>query len=50
VLLGIVSTFRDGGGNVSFSGVSAKILSVFRLLNLDTYFELSSTAETEKAC
>lgn len=50
VLLGIVSTFREGGGDVTFSRVSAKILSVFRLLNLDTYFEFSRSAETEKAC
>ena len=50
VLLGIVSTFREGDGNVSFAGVSAKILSVFRVLNLDTYFVFSRTTETEKAC
>lgn len=50
VLLGIVSTFRESGGKVSFARVSAKILSVFRLLNLDTYFVFSGTAETEKAC
>ncbi|MCK4538328.1 MAG: ATP-binding protein [Candidatus Krumholzibacteria bacterium] len=49
VLLGIVSTFREGGGKVSFDRVSAKILSVFRLLNLDTYFVFSGTTETEKA-
>ncbi|HER43470.1 MAG TPA: STAS domain-containing protein [Candidatus Eisenbacteria bacterium] len=40
VLLGLVSTIREKGGEVFFVNLSPKVKSVFGLLNLDDYFKV----------
>ncbi len=45
VLLGIVSSIRTEGGDVVFSNVSHKILSILKLLNLDEYFEINGASK-----
>lgn len=40
VLLGLVSTIREKGGDVFFTNLSPKVKSVFGLLNLDDYFKV----------
>ena len=45
VLLGLVSTLREKGGEVYFTNLSPKVKSVFGLLNLDDYFLMVDLAE-----
>ena len=45
VLLGLVSTLREKGGEVYFTNLSPKVKSVFGLLNLDDYFLIVDSAE-----
>jgi anti-sigma B factor antagonist len=45
VLLGLVSTIREKGGEVFFTNLSPKVKSVFGLLNLDDYFKLLEADE-----
>ena len=45
VLLGMVSTLRDKGGEVYFTNLSPKVKSVFGLLNLDDYFLMVDSTE-----
>jgi anti-sigma B factor antagonist len=45
VLLGLVSTLREKGGEVFFANLSPKVKSVFGLLNLDDYFKVLDTEE-----
>ncbi|UCF05483.1 MAG: anti-sigma factor antagonist [bacterium] len=40
MLLGMVSSLRDEGGDVKFINVTPKIISVLRLLNLDDFFAI----------
>jgi anti-sigma B factor antagonist len=46
VLLGLVSSIREEGGEVSFMNLSPKVRSVFRLLNLDDYFKIVEAEES----
>jgi len=46
MLLGLVSSIRKEGGEVTFAGVSHHVKSVFELLNLNEYFVFSDS-ETE---
>ncbi len=45
VLLGLVSTIREKGGEVYFTNLSPKVRSVFGLLNLDDYFKVLDAEE-----
>lgn len=45
VLLGLVSTIREKGGDVFFINLSPKVRSVFGLLNLDDYFKVLEADE-----
>jgi anti-sigma B factor antagonist len=45
VLLGLVSTIRERGGDVFFINLSPKVKSVFGLLNLDDYFKVLDADE-----
>lgn len=45
ILLGIVNTLRDEGGDVLFKNISPKVSSVFRLLNLDDFFTIAEPEE-----
>jgi len=45
VLLGLVSTIREKGGDVFFINLSPKVKSVFGLLNLDDYFKVLDADE-----
>ena len=45
VLLGLVSTIREKGGDVFFVNLSPKVKSVFGLLNLDDYFKVLDADE-----
>ncbi len=49
ILLGMVSSMRSDGGDVVFRKVSGKIVSVFRLLNLEEYFKLAGDGQTTHA-
>lgn len=40
ILLGMVSSLRDEGGEVYFLNISPKVKSVFSLLNLDDFFRI----------
>ena len=40
ILLGIVSSLREAGGEATFIRISPKVRSVFRLLNLEDYFTI----------
>ena len=48
ILLGLVSSMRDAGGDAVFVRIPAKVRSVFQLLNLEDYFTIgdSVTANT----
>ncbi len=46
ILLGIVSSLRDAGGEVVFTKISPKVRSVFRLLNLEDYFTIREQVES----
>jgi anti-anti-sigma factor len=46
ILLGIVSSLRDSGGEVVFTRISPKVRSVFRLLNLEDYFSIKESIES----
>jgi len=46
ILLGIVSSLRDVGGEVVFMKISPKVRSVFRLLNLEDYFSIKESVES----
>ncbi len=46
ILLGIVSSLRDAGGEVVFMKISPKVRSVFRLLNLEDYFTIKESVES----
>jgi anti-anti-sigma factor len=43
MLLGMVSSLRDEGGDVNFMNVTPKIISVLRLLNLDDFFTIKES-------
>ena len=45
VLLGLVSTLREKGGDVFFINLTPKVKSVFGLLNLDDYFKVLDANE-----
>lgn len=45
ILLGMVSSFRSDGGDVTFNNLSPKIVSVLRLLNLEQYFNITESRE-----
>jgi anti-sigma B factor antagonist len=45
ILLGLVSTIRDKGGEIYFARLSPKVKSVFGLLNLDDYFKIIDTVD-----
>ena len=45
ILLGMASSLRAEGGDISFVNVSPKIRSVFRLLNLDDFFEITDSPQ-----
>lgn len=45
ILLGMVNTLRDEGGDVLFKNISPKVSSVFRLLNLDDFFTIAEPEE-----
>ena len=45
VILGLVSTLREKGGEVYFVNLSPKVKSVFGLLNLDDYFKVVDADE-----
>jgi anti-anti-sigma factor len=47
ILLGLVSSLRDGGGDALFTKVPPKVSSVFRLLNLEDYFTIEDTIAAE---
>jgi anti-sigma B factor antagonist len=42
ILIGMVSTIREEGGSIKFNNVSQNVSNVFKLLNLDDFFELTS--------
>lgn len=46
MLLGMVSTLRDAGGDATFVNVTPKVNSVLRLLNLDDYFTMKGSEES----
>ena len=46
ILLGMVSSIRDEGGDVTFLNISPKVASVFRLLNLEDFFTIVESEET----
>jgi len=46
ILLGIVSSLRDAGGEVVFMKVTPNVRGVFRLLNLEDYFTIRESVET----
>ena len=46
ILLGIVSSLREEGGEVTLLNVSPKVKSVFRLLNLDDYFTIADSRDS----
>ncbi len=46
ILLGIVSSLRDGGGDAVFMKVNPRVRAVFRLLNLEDYFTMTESVET----
>ena len=43
ILLGLVSSMRDGGGDAVFTRVPPKVSSVFHLLNLEDYFTIGDS-------
>ncbi|MCX5753008.1 MAG: anti-sigma factor antagonist [Candidatus Krumholzibacteria bacterium] len=43
ILLGLVSSLRDAGGDAVFTRVPLKVSSVFHLLNLEDYFTISDS-------
>lgn len=45
ILLGMVNTLRDEGGDVLFKNISPRVSSVFRLLNLDDFFTIAESEE-----
>jgi serine/threonine-protein kinase RsbW len=47
ILLGLVSSLRDGGGDAVFTKVPHKVSSVFRLLNLEDYFTIEDSVTTD---
>lgn len=47
MLLGMVSAVREEGGEVWFSGMSQKVMSVLRLLNLQDYFKILDEEEAK---
>jgi len=47
MLLGMVSTIREEGGEVWFSGMSHKVMSVLKLLNLQDFFKIIDTEEAK---
>lgn len=40
ILIGMVSSIREEGGEIKFKNITPKIRSVFRLLNLEDYFDI----------
>ncbi len=42
ILLGLVSSLRDAGGDAVFARIPPKVSSVFRLLNLEDYFTIEN--------
>lgn len=46
ILLGLVSSMRDGGGDAVFTHVPPKVSSVFQLLNLEDYFTIGDSVAT----
>lgn len=47
MLLGMVSTIRDEGGEVWFAGISNKVMSVLKLLNLQDFFKILDAEEAK---
>jgi anti-anti-sigma factor len=47
ILLGLVSSLRDGGGDAVFVRIPPKVSSVFRLLNLEDYFTIGNSVAAE---
>ena len=47
ILLGLVSSVRDAGGDAVFVRVPPKVSSVFQLLNLEDYFTISDSVAAE---
>jgi anti-anti-sigma factor len=47
ILLGLVSSLRDGGGDAVFTRVPQKVSSVFRLLNLEDYFTIEDSVTAD---
>jgi anti-anti-sigma factor len=43
ILLGLVSSMRDGGGDAVFARVPPKVNAVFQLLNLEDYFTIGDS-------
>jgi anti-anti-sigma factor len=49
ILLGIVSSLREAGGEVVFTNISSQVRSVFRLLNLEDFFTIRESVEASTA-
>jgi anti-anti-sigma factor len=47
ILLGLVSSLRDAGGDAVFTKVPPKVGSVFHLLNLEDYFTISDSVTAD---
>jgi anti-sigma B factor antagonist len=47
MLLGMVSTIREEGGEVWFAGMSHKVMSVLKLLNLQDFFKIIDAEEAK---
>jgi anti-sigma B factor antagonist len=48
ILLGLVSSMRDGGGDAVFTRVPPKVSSVFHLLNLEDYFTIDDSVTADR--
>ncbi len=48
ILLGLVSSMRDGGGDALFVRIPTKVSSVFQLLNLEDYFTIGDSVTASK--
>ncbi len=48
ILLGLVSSLRDGGGDAVFTRVPPKVSAVFHLLNLEDYFTIGDSVTVDR--
>jgi anti-sigma B factor antagonist len=48
ILLGLVSSLRDGGGDAVFTRVPPKVSAVFHLLNLEDYFTIGDSVTADR--